>query len=528
MSFAIDSNSSQAYAGEETTLGLQSQGPFIPLEINSYSDQGVDTKTVQRQTLNISRQQSKGTITETDVVAGFQSDFTQTNLARLMQGFYFADVIEKPKTVPTNGAALVTNAVNGGAGFAIGFQTSGPVAFQMNHLLFTTGFVNSANNGVFLCGGPIANGTVFPVGNLLVTEQNNANAKITAAGFQLSPQATMSGLSIIPTQLVDPGGVNFTTLSLSIGEWIYIGDIGNAAAAQNYNFVGATSGLILRGYARISGIAPTTLTFDFVTFAGNGDAAASTTAGVHIFFGNYLMNQNTLATIKRRSYTMPRYLGQGIGSASQLEVLLGCVPDKFTLNVAQASKLTADMTFVGIDALYQNAAMVTKTDGTPVSIYSPFNETAVNTSRDIYANLLTVNGTEAASLFAYATEAKYALDNGATIARALGTTTGFDVNVGDFKASWSGTTYFDDIAALQAVQNNADVGAVTIFASRSAGFVFDIPLLTLGGGKLKLEKDKKIMVDLTSEGCANAANYTSSYTRFSYLPASAMSKYAGL
>ena len=113
MPFSIDSNSSQAYYGEETALGLQSQGPYTPLEINSYSDQGVDTKTVQRQTLNVSRQQQKGTITETNVVAGFQSDFTQTNLARLMQGFYFADVIEKPTTAPTNGTQVTTTAVSG-------------------------------------------------------------------------------------------------------------------------------------------------------------------------------------------------------------------------------------------------------------------------------------------------------------------------------------------------------------------------------------------------------------------------------
>ena len=353
-------------------------------------------------------------------------------------------------------------------------------------------------------------------------------SKVKAVGYQLSASATMSGLTIVPTQLTDTGGVDFTTLRLSIGEWIYIGDIGNATPASNFNFIGTTSGLIVRGYARISAIAATVLTFDFVTFGSNGDSTATTTAGVRIFFGNYLANQSTLSTIKKRSYTIPRYLGQGLSNASQLEVLLGCVPDKFTLNVAQTSKLAADLTFVGIDAVYANAAMVTKTDSSPVTINPGFNETAYNTSRDIFANLLTVNGTESATLFGYATEAKYMLDNGATVARALGTSTGFDVNLGDFKAAWTGVTYFDDIAALQAVQNNADVGAVTIFAARSAGFVIDIPLLTLGGGKLKLEKDKKIMVDLTSEGAANAANYTSSYTRFSYLPASAVSRYTGL
>lgn len=519
MPFAIDANSSQAFAGEESSLGVVSPGPWTPLEPNSFGTWGVDTKTVQRSTLNISRQTQKGTVTERDVTAAFQTDMTQTNIARILQGFFFADVAEKPATIPTNGAATTIASVS-----STQFITGAAVALLPKHLVLATGLANSANNGPMIAtavAGTAVTAAPLYGGATVAEAAPPAGSNLKAVGFRLSAAAAMSGLLVVPTVLSD-SGTDFTTLGLNIGEWLYVGDIGNVSAGSNYNLTGATSGTTLRGYARLSGIAVHALTFDFVTFANGSDATATTTAGLHIWFGAWLANQSTLATIKRRSYTLPRYLGKGIASADQLEIMLGCVPDKFGLNIAQASKLTADLSFVGIDADYQNVAMLTGT------VLAPFNEPAINTSQDMFASLLTVNGTEAASLFAYSTDAKFDLDNGAAIARALGTATGFDVMVGDFKTNITASCYFDDIAALRAVQNNADVGYTSIFASRNAGFIFDVPLLTLGGGQLKLEKDKKIMVDLTGAGAAAKANYTASYVRFSYLPSSAMSKYTGI
>jgi hypothetical protein len=527
MPFAIDANSSQLYFGEETTLGLQSPGPYYPVEANTYPDFGVDVKTVQRSPLNIARQQAKGTITEQDVAAGFQADFTQTNLARIMQGFVFADVAEKAATQPTNGTQVGISAVS-----ATQFTLASAVAaFQPNHLILASNFASPLNVGVMLASavaGAVITAAPVAGGATVVDRAPGAAAKLKAVGYRLSAAATITGLLVFPCTLTDTGGVDFTTLGLHAGEWLYIGDVGNVAAGSNYNFTGATSGLLLRGYARIAGITPTALTFDFTTFGGNGDASGATTAGVNIWFGNFLANQTTLQTIKRRSYTMQRYLGQGLGNANQLEIMLGCVADKFTLNIPLSNKITADMTFVGINAAYQNTAMVAGT------LAAPYNEAAVNTSQDLVNSLITVNSTESTSLFAYASDGKFMIDNGATVARALASPSGFDVQLGDFKASMTASAYFADISAVQSVQRNADVGYTNIFAKRNPttllgeGFIFDIPLLTLGGGKLKLEKDKKIMLDITGAGAANVYGNTVSYTRYSYLPASALSGYTGL
>lgn len=522
MAFSMDSNSTQAYFGEEATLGVQSPGPWTPLEPNSYSSWGLDVKTVQRETLNISRQQTKGTITELDVAAGFQSDLTQNNLTKLMQGFYFADIIEKPATQPINGTQIAVSSVSATA-YTLASALATIVAKM---LILGSKFGQPANNGPMLVSG-VAGAviTAAPVyGGVTAVEAGPpAAANLKVVGVQLAATAELSGLTIGPATLTDAGGdIDFTALGLNRGEWLYIGDVGNAVGADNFNVTGNVSAQLIRGYARIATIAAHVLTFDFVTFPQGGDATASTTAGLRVWFGSYLQNQQTLATIKRRSYTLPRYLGKGLAAADQLETLLGCVPDKLTITAPTANKVTADLTFVGINAEYSNAAML---DGV---INVGFDEDAINTSQDMFASLLTILGTETGSLFQFASTSKIDLDNGATIARALCSASGFDITVGDFKASISATVYFDDISAIEAIQNNADVGYAAIFAARAAGAIFDVPLLTLGGSQLKLEKDKKIMADITGNGSKCAAGYTASYTKLHYLPGPAIGGYTGL
>jgi hypothetical protein len=93
--------------------------------------------------------------------------------------------------------------------------------------------------------------------------------------------------------------------------------------------------------------------------------------------------------------------------------------------------------------------------------------------------------------------------------------------------SGSLTCYFDDIAAIQAVQNNANVGLTNIFAkpSEKAGFIIDLPVLTLTLPGLKVEKDKPIMADITHSASVGTAGHTILYNKFGYLPASAMDNY---
>ena len=80
--------------------------------------------------------------------------------------------------------------------------------------------------------------------------------------------------------------------------------------------------------------------------------------------------------------------------------------------------------------------------------------------------------------------------------KALAVLGGFDASVGNFDVSGSVTAYFANVAAVAAVRNNSDVGLNVIAANDNRGFVFDMPLVSLGGGRLADEKDSPINIQL--------------------------------
>ena len=507
MTNKIDSNiTGLAFAEEESLKTLPATPVWYGLEPNSYSDFGGELSTVARAPIDPSRQNKKGTITDLDASGGFNIDFTKSNLVRLLQGFFFADARQLPSTQALNAAAVPLTGVT--ASSKTYAAASGLGSFAANQIVFASGFTNATNNGLKTVASSTA-GTVVVNETLTDEASPPAAAKLETVGFQFaSGDISLAVTSGIPSLVAT--AADFTTLpGLIPGLWVFIG--GDAAGTRFANNV---------GYARIKSIAAKAIVFDDTSFTPATEAGTGKT--IRLFVGTVVKNEKTPSLIKRRSYNIERQLGSG-PTSTQAEYLEGAVANEFTLNVPQADKLNADLTFVACDNTHRSGEAGDEIKGgTRVGVAG---EDAYNTSSDIYRIKMSVidpASSNPSALFGYVSEANVSINNNVSPNKAIGTLGAFDTSAGNFEVGGSITAYFTTISAVRAVRQNADVGLSIIGASKNAGFVFDIPLLGLGGGRLNVEKDAPITVPLEPAGAENANGYTMLYEAFSYLPSVAM------
>jgi hypothetical protein len=506
MANKIDSNiTGLSYAEEQTLKVLPTTPIWYGLEPNSYSDFGGELSTIARAPIDPSRQNKKGTITDLDASGGFNTDFTKSNLTRLLQGFFFADARQRPSTAPLNGTQVVVSAVASATKtFTVG---SGGTAFTAGAIINAVGFTNPTNNGPKTVVS--STGTTVVVAETLVDEAAPpAGAKLDTVGIKLaSADCNVTVSSGIVTLTLTAG--DFTTMGLIPGEWIFVG--GDATTDRFANNV---------GFARIKSIAAKALILDDVTWTPQAEVGTAKT--IRLYFGVIIKNEKNAALIKRRSYNIERILGMG-SVGTQCEYLEGAVANEFTLNVPQADKLNADLTFVACDNTHRSGD-VGDEQKTGTRVNAP-GEDAYNTSSDIYRIKLSVNDSATSSpspLFGYVSEVKVSINNNVTPNKAVGVLGAFDTSAGNFEVGGSITAYFTEIDAVKAVRANSDVGLSFIASAKNAGFVFDIPLLGLGGGRLNVEKDSPITVPLEPSGAENVNGYTLLFEAFSYLPNVAM------
>lgn len=507
----VDSNiTGLAFAEEECLKQLPgtdgADAVWYGLEPNSYSDFGGDTSTVARAFIDPSRQDKKGTVVDLDASGGFNTDFTKSNLVRLLQGFFFADARELPSTAPLNGAAIEVSDVDSATKTYT--VASGGAAFVEGQLIFGSGFTNSANNGLKTVAS--STGTTVVTTEALVDEAAPpAGAKFQTVGFEFASAdinyAVVDGVGSIVSSTTD-----FTALpGLYPGLWVFIG--GDATGNRFDNNV---------GYGRIKSISENAIVFDDTTFAGVNETG--TGKEIRIFVGLTLKNEKTPSLIKRRSYNIERQLGEG-PTSTQAEYLEGAVANEFTLNIPQADKFNTDLTFIACDSTHRSGEA---DDELKVGTRIPApGEDGINTSSDIYRIKMAVRDqstSNPSALFGYVSEASISINNNATASKAVGVQGAFEIIAGNFQAGGSITAYFTTVAAVKAVRANADVSLSVISAVKNSGFIFDIPLLGLGGGRLNVEKDSPITIPLEPAGAENEHGYTMLYEMFPYLPTVAM------
>lgn len=500
----IDSNiSGLSFAEEECLKQLPATPVWFGLEPNSYSDFGGEVTTVARAPIDPSRQRKKGTVTDLDASGGFNTDVTADNITRLMQGFCFADARQQPQTAPLNAAKVSMTGVDGDE---IKYTAaSGLGIFAAGDLVVASGFAVPTNNGMKKVSDAIA--TAVTVWGALSDEGAAPNGALTRVGHEFaSGDVALTYAAGLLTLTATAGSFAF---GLIPGQWVFIG--GDGAGTSFANNV---------GYARVAAISTDnkTVTLDNATWTPVTEAGTGIT--LQVYFGTVIRNEKSANLIKRRSYQLERTLGQD-ADGMQSEYLVGAVANEFTLNIPQADKLNADVTFVACDNEQRTGAVGVK-GGTRVSALG---QSAYNTSSDVYRIRMSVNNSanpNPTPLFGYISEGSIEVNNNITPNKAVGVLGAFDTSAGDFEVGGSVTAYFTTVAATQAVRNNADVGIYAILAANNRGMIYDIPLLALGGGRINVEKDNPITVPLDTNGAESKFGHTLLVEFFEYLPNKAM------
>ncbi len=491
-----------------TTVGT-GVAKWYELEPNSYDSLGSEIETVARSPINASRQQKKGVVTDVTADGGFNTDITQTNLQRLMQGFFFAKAHERATSSSIKSAAdsiTLTSVASSTITIAAGDETK----FKIGSLVKLSGFANAANNGVFEVTDNTGSGSLVCSAASFTSETAPAGAKLEIVGYEF-PAADVSAALTGNRFVMTSAASKFGDLALQVGEWIHVG----GDAIVNRLLSNAP------GFARVAAVASdgSTLSLEQCSWA-TPQADAGTGKQLQIYLGSVIRNEKDPTLIKCQSYQLERQLGKD-NFGIQSQYLIGAVANEFKLNIPSVEKLNADVSFTALDTQTRNGSTGIKA-GTRATM--PV-ESAFNTTSHIYQTRLYVHDADAItpdSLFAFVMDGELTINNNVDGLKAIGTLGSMDLNVGDFEVSGTLNVYFATVAAVEAVRANADVGFNVIAALDNAGFVFDIPLLSLGGGRLEVEKDAAIMLPLETMAAENAAGYTLLSTWFAYLPTVSM------
>ena len=482
----IDSNVvGLSYAEEASLKTLPGSPVWYALDPNSFSDFGGQLRLLARDPINASRQRKKGVIADLDAAGGFNDDLTISNIQDLFQGFFFADFRRKAEELVT---AVDIDGANPDE-----YEVADSTGFVANQLIKGVGFANAANNALNLVTAVTAGTVEVATGQLVAEPSPPSGAKITVVGRQAaSGDIDVDATGDLPA--ITSSALDLTTLGVKVGEPVFLG--GDAAGLRFANAVN-------NGFKRARTITANRMEFDKSDSPMVNETGTGLT--IQIFVGRVIQNE-TGALIKRRSYQLERTLGapdDASPSQIQSEYITGAIPNQLTVNVPQADKVTCDLAFVGLDHEQRSGATGVKAgDRIPITEQDAFN-TSSNVPRIKLAQV--VAGNEAPNaLFAFVTELTLTVNNNVSPDKAVGVLGAFDATAGQFVVNGSITAYFSDIAAVQAVRNNADVTLDIALVVSNGGVVFDVPLLALGDARATIEKDRPITIPLSADAATGA------------------------
>ncbi len=425
------------------------------------------------------------------------------------------------RTEADTGAGITTVKVTGGGDDALTITITygNGLIWTLGDLIEMRGHDDVANNGIFDVSA-VTDNLVTVSQTLTLDAAINANATMTTVGFigqggDLDIDVA-STLPAITSTLAD-----FDLMGLIPGEWIFIG---GDLAADAFTNQDAALNFVNNGFARIHSIASGRLEFDKTSFVMTDEP--STTETIRLFFGRVLKNEADPTLQVRRTYQLERQLGNPddlLPGEVQAEYVEGWTPNEFTFNFTTADKITVDLSGIATDVSTIDGPTALKAGSRPTLV----SEDAFNTSNDISRLKLSVldrlAGSAPSALFAFLTEFSVNINNNVSPNKAISVLGAFDVTAGQFNVEGTMEAYFASVSAVTSIRNNDDItldfAMVKGAAGLKEGVLVDVPLITLGDGRLSVEQDEAITLPLDiPAGADRVFDHTLLMVFFDHLP----------
>lgn len=321
---------------------------------------------------------------------------------------------------------------------------------------------------------------------------------IGASGNSIATTEVSSNASWGAATLASGVGAGWVELGVIPGEWLYIG--GDTAGLK---FTTAGN----NGFVRANTVTDAKLTVDKTQATTVDEAGGALT--VQVFFGDVIKNESDPDLIVRRSIQFEQAL-----SVAGYKYVKGNVANTLNFQVQTANKITVELGFVATDE-ESRASNDRKTGTYPAVVEAD----AFNTSSDFARLRLAGKAAFSTPLFTFVSDLNLSINNGVTANKAVSVLGAFDLTAGDFIVEGSTNAYFVDQTSVEAVRNNSDVSIDFAIVKNNAGWLFDIPLLALGDGRLQIEKNQPIKIPLTMAAAADQTfNHTLLAGCFHYLP----------
>lgn len=470
LSFAIEVT--QGVPGTEWKL-LQ------PNSIDSFS---ANISTAERNPISKNRQREKGVIIDLESNPSFGADLTMDSFRDFLEGFMFSvsdngDIMDLKVSAANTTTDTYTIET---------LSSSQQGRLKSGSLVYVSGFVNNANNGIKTIVSSTA--TTITVAENLITETASARISFAGARYSAGHSLTWTWDAVNKrATLADTGvGTELAALGLQVNQLVHVGSV--TAIDQPYqNGFQSSAANDMVGYARVSSITANAVVFSQVDAALQFTDATAPITAVDILFSEFVQNVPVdNSKFLQRSYSMEAAF-DNLSATNETHYVysVGNYANELTINVDLTSLSTLSYGFIGEDT-----ALPVKVADRKIGANTPKlpSKTAGFSSQSDFARLI-ITDVDDEGLTTFFTNMSVTINNNVNPVKVLNKLGSQFVVPGNLNVDIDTEVVFTEPKVLEVIRTNERVKFDLIMRNTDGVFSIYIPSMTLGGGDLQLPEN---------------------------------------